>query len=158
MTGGHVGALPMIKIYNLPGRVVWLPTKQPKWPPKIMNIESWLSEFSPIKCGDPLPPVDCPAPPKGCGGKYKWASEITDNPNPGDWGLSGDIITRVCLNCTAGEINRVSGPVDLVRTNVILEPVPTYEWLEKLEGMEKALNSKPLPDWLCSTTPRRVNG
>ncbi len=141
MTGGHVGALPMIKIYNLPGRVVWLPTKQPKWPPKIMNIESWLSEFSPIKCGDPLPPVDCPE----CGGD--WGC-ITYNGN-----IVLDKISETnCRHCTAGVHNRVAGPVNLVRADElgIQDALPMANKL----GFDLQANPET---YLCSTIPEVIH-
>ena len=149
MTGGHVGALPMIKIYNLPGRVVWLPTKQPKWPPKIMNIESWLSEFSPIKCGDPLPPVDCPeCEDEICPG---WLRVARRTPC-GDPQCDCHIDTEPCEHCTDGVQNRVAGPVNLVSADElgIQDALPMANKL----GFDLQANPET---YLCSTIPEVIH-
>ena len=96
------------------------------------GLNEFLKQYSPIHEGDDLPPVDC----RECKGIAYHAAHSQDTP------------------CTAGNQNRVAGPVSLVESmdvdnSVLMQMFNGQGWLSLDEFIERH-------PYLCATSPEVV--
>ena len=119
------------------------------WQPELHKGDC---EFDDVVCDDDCPalnPIECGSEVRAlcidCAGEYKY---LTADSPPN--------VFEYCPHCQDGQVlYRITGEVELKRANEILEPMRSDEWQGLLDGIEKALESKPLSEWLCVAPAER---